>query len=551
MTDSRHPVLRGWPALDGGTGWPGVLYPELAIWGKAHAVETDYRWLASTPGFETSIVSPPPYVGPEDRPLRAALWWCGDQGWHAAMATYPSRAIDGAGRSGFVERRILTWKRDDTAPAALGALALLSAVTEVDIAEWWEHRDDAEWADPHHRVRLTSDASVEVDANRLASIVTGGIEELRERIGEEKLATLYAEILAGRHPGWLRHDEALGPEATAVILLPFPRELADRISIAGWLPSRSYDTEELSAQWDLVVSDLEPPVHDNETMIQDQHRERGREMASALLSTEATGRRPSRPAPDAAPPIQLALWGPSAAGKTALLAQLYIEAAGDTGDWVVGPVEQTRSFIDEMRNKKFGENRFPPATVVGKPERIEYTLEHRPTGQRARLGVEDRAGKESEELHDDLRKRLQTADGLVLLFDVHRSEGKLEQEIGRAIDEIILAREGGREERPLAVCLSKADLSIRTAEDVRQATTNPDAFMRSRLNPRLLKTLEDRCNRYRLFPVSAVGVSSRWGTVQSFTFYDEYLEPRVCPGGAPINLRAPFVWIFEELGTLR
>ena len=55
---------------------------------------------------------------------------------------------------------------------------------------------------------------------------------------------------------------------------------------------------------------------------------------------------PSAPAPD---PIHLTLWGPSAAGKTVLLAQIYIETAGGDGEWEIFPTAESHEFIRQMR----------------------------------------------------------------------------------------------------------------------------------------------------------------------------------------------------------
>ena len=44
-----------------------------------------------------------------------------------ALVSYPSRAIDTAGRSSFLEKQVLAWRRPIGIPAALGALLLLQA----------------------------------------------------------------------------------------------------------------------------------------------------------------------------------------------------------------------------------------------------------------------------------------------------------------------------------------------------------------------------------------------------------------------------------------
>ena len=97
-------------------------------------------------------------------------------------------------------------------------------------------------------------------------------------------------------------------------------------------------------------------------------------------------------------PVHVTLWGPSAAGKTVLLAQLYIEAKDGDGDWGVFPTEESYEFIRQMRSSMAATNAFPDATAVGSVERIVYRFHHRLTGTEIVLEMEDRAGKDYEEL---------------------------------------------------------------------------------------------------------------------------------------------------------
>jgi hypothetical protein len=50
--------------------------------------------------------------------------------------------------------------------------------------------------------------------------------------------------------------EPLPAEAIAALLLPLPRDVADRISIAGWIPTSRPSIDDLAARWDVLV--LEP-----------------------------------------------------------------------------------------------------------------------------------------------------------------------------------------------------------------------------------------------------------------------------------------------------
>jgi len=244
--------------------------------------------------------------------------------------------------------------------------------------------------------------------------------------------------------------------------------------------------------------------------------------------------------------LNLALWGPSAAGKTALLAQLYDRAHGD---WTIYPTAESLPFIERMQPVLQANNLFPMATSLGNPERIVYLFRNHETGAAGTLHVEDRAGKDFEERNEETQERLRSAEGLVLLFDPARDPQKLAGEVRATLQRLQVISERGSEKdsRPIAVCLSKADLMIRTPGDLRRVREEPDAFVRERMAPGLADWIERFCSNFRLFPVSAAGVRVRRGVVQPVVFYDERLQFRIGHGGEPINLIEPFLWIFEQL----
>ncbi len=247
--------------------------------------------------------------------------------------------------------------------------------------------------------------------------------------------------------------------------------------------------------------------------------------------------------------VHLTLWGPSAAGKTVLLARLYAETETE-GDWEIFPTAESLEFIRQMRARMSAANAFPGATSVGAVERILYRFRHRQSGVETVLAMEDRAGKDYEELEEEVRQRLATAAGLVLLFDPRRSAAAFEREVWDTLEAVHVAcgRGARKDPRPIAVCLSKADVLVRSPADLERIVAEPDAFVRERVGTSVLRALDRFCARYRLFPVSATGVRLRHGMIEPRVFYDEDLQPRVCPEeGAPFNLMAPFTWLLDQV----
>lgn len=247
--------------------------------------------------------------------------------------------------------------------------------------------------------------------------------------------------------------------------------------------------------------------------------------------------------------ISLALWGPSSGGKTVLLAQLYSQA-GEQDVWQVYPTDASRPFVSEIRSVMDFENRFPPATTVGVVEPVAFRLRHRVSGVEVDLIMEDRAGKDYEEGEESAQQRLAEAAGVLLVFDPQRARAALEREVWETLENLHVgaARGAKRDERPIAVCLSKADLLLAHPGDLERARAEPDTFVRERLGPNVLRALDRFCARYRLFPVSSTGVRLGFGTVEPVVFYDQHRRARICPeGGMPLHLMAPFDWLLQEI----
>ncbi len=546
---------RSWPALatTGDSPLPSDLDYERGVWGKVHGAHTDYQWIAASAAFASGD---PPLegelrLGSEDVPRHAVHWRVvGDRA--CAVVCYPSRSTDAAGRTSFLEKQVFVWQRPAEIPSALGALFLLPRIAAVDNAIWWERRQ-IRLSDEDSLLTLTpaDHPPLALSVEDLESTIDTGIEELGRVVSEEVLGDLYARLLAGQSgvPIAGRLAEPLSGAALAAVLLPLPRSLADRLSLTGWLPAqRIPDVEDLARCWSAVLggSVLPPSPAVVPSPLQQQ---RGRELARALLhrapATAAGGAVINRSSSRPRKSIPIAVWGAPSAGKTALLTQLYLEARG--GGWEVLPSEKSQKFIDDMRNRMRSQQRFPPATST--PEPIEYRCRLLGTQREFSLRLEDRAGSESVKPSEGMRRQLQEASGLVLLFDPLVELTELEDQISRTLEQVYLDRDSdGPDSRPVALCFSKADFLIATADDLRLAREDPDGFIRRQERIQKLEGVVRRfCSNYRLFPVSAAGVRLRYGVVEPIVFYDEALSLRLRSGGESLNVFAPFAWVLDEV----
>ena len=558
-----------WPALDlDERELPQQLTCERGVWGKVHGAPTDFRWIAETPALaapQKHIVGELP-LGNEDAPLSATLWRVVDDTCYA-VRIYPSTARDATGRSGFVEKQLFEWKRPDHIPAALGALLLLPLVASLEPTDWEHQTADIRWSEEDHVTILPPEEAKPISMAAIEMTIAEGLRGLTESISEEVLAEVYASLLGGGRAIALEgFSSPLPPASLAALLLPLPRSVADRISIAGWLPSKhlsDFDLEQIRRCWDVVGGGAASPPDDRATPTGEQIRQ-GRAMARFIFASSATAQprtlvsaTPKATDP-AVKPIEIAIWGPSAAGKTAFVAKLYLDSKDD--QWDVFSTGKSLAFVQDMRERIRTDNLFPIATTIGHVEGIEYVFTHKQTRIRWSLQLEDRAGQDSQKLEAaaqrdekagvvSLKRRLESADGLVLLFDSLANTAAIENSVSNTLEILNVAsgQVGLKEERPIAVCFSKADVLIRTPKDLHRAIVHSDDFVRERVPPALLRPLDRLCSNYQLFPVSAAGIRMRWGIIEPAVFLDEALQPRISPDGEAFNLMTPFTWILKEL----
>jgi hypothetical protein len=220
-------------------------------------------------------------VDREDAPTRFVAWrTLGERCY--AVAGYPSRAIDATGRRGFLEKQILEWQRPPHVPAALGALLLLPRVSTLTDDVWWEQRGGDFWLDPDACLSLRAE-DIAVDEDAIGIALEHGRQQLRERVSAEALARLYDQLLSGRRPALLAGvSQPLSPAALAALLLPLRRDIADRLSLAGWIPAERPSPADVGKRWDVVVvATAHAGAFDPATEVQ------ARRMAEALLSFDA------------------------------------------------------------------------------------------------------------------------------------------------------------------------------------------------------------------------------------------------------------------------
>lgn len=241
----------------------------------------------------------------------------------------------------------------------------------------------------------------------------------------------------------------------------------------------------------------------------------------------------------------VALWGPTSSGKTAFLSQLYFQ---HSDEWDVFPTQDSLAFLEVVR-PFMEKNSFPRPTAVATMKRVAYTFQNKKTAKEFALVVEDRPGEESEVLREDGKKRFNDALGLVLLFDAEKDLRLLERQIEQTLAYLNVAADRGskKDDRPFAICLSKADLKIRSADDLQRALERPREFVLEKISLDIVHWVDKFCSNYEFFPVSSIGVRLRHGVIEPIVFYDETLSLRMGSDGQSVNLLRPFAWLFDRI----
>jgi hypothetical protein len=431
---------------------PQQLNYERAIWGKVHGAPSDFRWIAASSGFRGSEqkVEQHLQLGSEDAAASMPLWKAVGNFYYAVYC-YPSRAADASGRRGFLEKQIIEWRQPEGVPAALAALLLLPKVARFTDEIWWNFFDDPRWLEVDFFIEIAKEdyLPVQVSTAECEQVIAAGCKMLAESMEMEKLQELYALLLAGQYPVVLNAiEQSLKPEAVAALMLPLPREIADTISIAGWLPSRRFNIDHLSQRWGVIGNGLNQSLTTPVSAVPTKEQwHQAQLMTQAILAndpsvlTSAAAPQPvdvQQSAPQTSK-FQLVLWGPSSSGKTVFMAQLYTAGLKTDGDWRVYFQETAHMFVQQMRKMVEHSNTFPPATSYGQVDQLVYEFSNEKNGLEAALEVEDRTGKQFEEFNEEAQERIRNADGLILLFDPERFPYQLKEEVMSTLEKVYLS----------------------------------------------------------------------------------------------------------------
>lgn len=292
-----------WPALE---GWEQALgrplHWEHGVWGKVHGAASDFRWIAHTPDFDRNV-SRELRLGPEDQPRRAPLWRALPDGSYAAVSIYPSRAIDAAGRRGFLEKQVAVWQPDGVIPPVLAAFLLLPRVAQLGSELWWDRAAEGRWSDLEFHLSLpTPDPFlIPSDADSLELRIDDGLQALRDAVSPDALHHFYADLRDSglSRPALLRGlDEPPTPHALATLLLPLEHKTANRLSLAGTLPSSRADLEDLGQLWDGLAVETALPKNAEGSIDQAEARALlDREAPRSRLPTGRSWEPPDEPAP--------------------------------------------------------------------------------------------------------------------------------------------------------------------------------------------------------------------------------------------------------------
>jgi len=278
-----------WPALQEASVSPRPVALDRGVHGKVQGDSNELRWLAASPGFleASQDLERRLRIGKTHDRGFGLYWRALPDGCYAAMAIMPSGVYDATDRPALIQRQVWLWSSSpgaarQAAPVQV-ALGLLGEMARLSEEAVWEGTPSSFWED--HRSMRAVEGLVKyptgLDAPGLAEQLEQGREDLAEVLDQAQLASIYQSLLVPEAPPMLVPlPRPLSPQALICLLLPLPRELADGVSLAGWLMSREVTPDVLEGNWDVAfchadherrVAPLEPGG-------------RARSMAEALIA---------------------------------------------------------------------------------------------------------------------------------------------------------------------------------------------------------------------------------------------------------------------------
>jgi hypothetical protein len=275
---------------------------------------------------------------------------------------------------------------------------------------------------------------------------------------------------------------------------------------------------------------------------------------------------PAENTEQAAGAVKIVVWGPPQSGKTLLVASLkFARPAG--WDIDVNGEKFQAHVLDRLEH-----NRLPEPTQIGGEINVECVfrkLAGGSDGQAIRVEIEDRRGLDWEYIvtgkpDEAALHTLATADAGILLYDLAelgRDKDARNLQLLEAVGAAIRDKWQGRENTAIAVCLTKADCKLTTADAVRRAKEEPEISVQELISKERYDHLAALYLAYfhgnvKFFPVSSLGLRMVFGAVCPVTFTDENGEVRLVSGSPEeraqwqINLTEPFLWLFGKLGLL-
>nr|VFJ49980.1 MAG: hypothetical protein BECKDK2373C_GA0170839_102723 [Candidatus Kentron sp. DK] len=304
--------LAGWPALEGLPEADVELKCQIGVWSKAPGAASDYRWIARTPGFvgDNRFIDNF-YISDAPGKIEDAVLWKQADGYFHAVHLYSSPNRDSANRGNIIER-VFVQCPAGVLPAVAVALLLLPEIARLGPELYQGHLENIDWRYKEKFIELSEDAgpSFHLGHAALLNAITRGMETVRNCRFDLKthLGPFYAALLSGQQPCFLpdcANHHSLSPEMLAALLLPFPREITDKLSFAPDIPEGHVNLEKLFRNWNILPGRFAPPSS-NLSAIEEEEWEAGKRLALSILHNdpEQLRKKDTQPVPRSEAPVE-------------------------------------------------------------------------------------------------------------------------------------------------------------------------------------------------------------------------------------------------------